>query len=394
MRLWTSIKYEVMLLIVVSIALFGSYAGLRYASLPVIANTCEYLQNATASQAILLDASSTLTQSSCARTDETLSITVSFPIYVIALACWLGWWLLILFMGSGLTALPVDLINQFRFRPIPMKEDEFARCKAELAKQVDKLLQIGKQLLEDRMKSDKQSGFSGWKARRQIQTRQNEFESNCILIEREFTRLDQTAQYKHKVEPLVYVIKLLLGIICIVISLIIVIHLFCYILLKINNRPVHPFLNNLLESLEQSNVSVISTILFAFIGYYLMLCAMKGNVRVGMRLLCFTFYPLQQNETFVNSFVFNAIIMNLWMFALVQFMTDMFKEYIRQTSISMIFSVQIKNMYFFKYFLQYNVFNYILIAWICICTIYFILKPSERINLGMQVKKTDLAARA
>ena len=39
-----------------------------------------------------------------------------------------------------------------------MKEDEFARSKAELAKQVDKLLQIGKQLLEDRMKADKQSG--------------------------------------------------------------------------------------------------------------------------------------------------------------------------------------------------------------------------------------------
>jgi LMBR1 domain-containing protein 1 len=196
------------------------------------------------------------------------------------------------------------------------------------------------------------------------------------------------------VEPLVYVIKLLVGIVCIVISLIIVIHLFCYILLKINGRPVHPFLNNMLEGLENSSVSVLATIMFAFIGYYLMFCSMKGNVRVGMRLLCFTFYPLLPNETFVNSFIFNAIIMNLWMFALVQFMTDMFKEYIRQTSISMIFSVQIKNMYFFKWFLQYSVFNYILIGWICISGIYFILKPSERINLGMQVKKTDLAARA
>ena len=31
----------------------------------------------------------------------------------------------------------------------------------------------------------------------------------------------------------------------------------------------------------------------AFIGYYLMLCAMKGNVRVGMRCLCISFYPLR-----------------------------------------------------------------------------------------------------
>ena len=123
---------------------------------------------------------------------------------------------------------------------------------------------------------------------------------------------------------MVYVFKLILGIICIVISLILVIHIFCYLLLKVDGRPVNPFLNNMLEYLEQSKVSVLATIFFALIGYYMMIAAIKGNVRVGMRVLCFTFYPLLPNETFVNSFVFNAILMNLWMFALVQFLTDMF----------------------------------------------------------------------
>lgn len=123
---------------------------------------------------------------------------------------------------------------------------------------------------------------------------------------------------------MVYVFKLILGIICIVISLILVIHIFCYLLLKVDGRPVNPFLNNMLEYLEQSKVSVLATILFALIGYYMMIAAIKGNVRVGMRVLCFTFYPLLPNETFVNSFVFNAILINLWMFALVQFLTDMF----------------------------------------------------------------------
>ena len=149
------------------------------------------------------------------------------------------------------------------------------------------------------------------------------------MIEKDFNRLDSVAAYKHKVEPLMYVLKLILGLLCIVISLIMAIHIFCYLLLKINGRPVHPFLNNLLESLENSSVSVIATILLALIGYYMMLAAIKGNVRVGMRVLCFTFYPLLPNETFINSFIFNALLMNLWMFALVQFMTDMFQEYIR-----------------------------------------------------------------
>ncbi len=187
------------------------------------------------------------------------------------------------------------------------------------------------------------------------------------MIEKDFHRLDQIASYKHKVEPMVYIFKLILGILCIIISLILVIHIFCYLLLKVDGRPVNPFLNNMLEYLEQSKVSVIATILFALIGYYMMVAAIKGNVRVGMRVLCFTFYPLLPNETFVNSFVFNAILMNLWMFALVQFLTDMFQEYIRQTSISMIFSVQIKNMYFYQWFLRYNIFVYMITVSKSVC---------------------------
>lgn len=47
---------------------------------------------------------------------------------------------MILFLGSGLSALPIDLINQFRFRPRPMNEQEFANVKHELAKKVERML--------------------------------------------------------------------------------------------------------------------------------------------------------------------------------------------------------------------------------------------------------------
>jgi LMBR1 domain-containing protein 1 len=147
-----------MLIIVVSIILFGSYAGLRFATLPVLAYNCVY----TPGGKLLVDPTTpsvVIDTTSCSAATETeLNITVSFPIYVIALASWVGWWLLVLFLGAGLSALPVDLINQFRFRPTPMKQDEFARAKSEMAKQVDKLIQIGKTLLEDRIKADKASG--------------------------------------------------------------------------------------------------------------------------------------------------------------------------------------------------------------------------------------------
>jgi LMBR1 domain-containing protein 1 len=138
LRLCTAVKYEVLLLIIIAIVLFGSYAGLRFAQLPLVANTCKFTD--ANNPAVFIPLNSTTTATHCVRTDEILTITVSFPIYVIALASWIGWFILILFLGSGLTALPIDLINQFRFRPIPMKEDEFNRTKSELAKQVEKLL--------------------------------------------------------------------------------------------------------------------------------------------------------------------------------------------------------------------------------------------------------------
>ena len=62
------------------------------------------------------------------------------------------------FLGFGLSALPFDLINSWRFRPKPMKEDEFNRSKAELAKKVSELLNGGKKLLEDKIASDKKPG--------------------------------------------------------------------------------------------------------------------------------------------------------------------------------------------------------------------------------------------
>ena len=76
----------------------------------------------------------------CTKSSETLKVTVSFPIYLIAITTFVGWFMLIIFLGTGLIALPLDLINSWRFRPIPMKEDEFKRTKHDLAKKVERLL--------------------------------------------------------------------------------------------------------------------------------------------------------------------------------------------------------------------------------------------------------------
>jgi LMBR1 domain-containing protein 1 len=112
-----------MLIVVVALILFISFAFLRHADIPVVANTVSYA--AASTQAIFIAAGSSSTTSVAVRSSQTLVITVSFPIYAIAITTFVGWFFLIIFLGSGLVALPLDLINAWRFRPIPMKEDEF-----------------------------------------------------------------------------------------------------------------------------------------------------------------------------------------------------------------------------------------------------------------------------
>lgn len=41
-RLWTAVKYELFVLVITLLILLCSWAGLRYADLPVTANTCSY----------------------------------------------------------------------------------------------------------------------------------------------------------------------------------------------------------------------------------------------------------------------------------------------------------------------------------------------------------------
>lgn len=70
-----------------------------------------------------------------------------------------------------------------------------------------------------------------------------------MIAEKEFNILDDTAQYRQNVEPLKYCWHLLVGIFFLIISLIIIVHIFLFLLLKINGKSIDPFLNKFLEDI-------------------------------------------------------------------------------------------------------------------------------------------------
>lgn len=174
----------------------------------------------------------------------------------------IGWWLFIIFVGVGLSAVPMDLIHEFRNRPRRLSPNQFEMRKNKLLKHVQALRNDGKHLEKTKETVDKTKGFNGWKNRRQFNRNLTKFEAQCIIAEREFLLLERISNIS-KVAPFLYWIKLFTGIILILLSLVWIIHIFLWVLVKPKGNPVHPFLNDVLEGLRAGYVEFLSTAAFA-----------------------------------------------------------------------------------------------------------------------------------
>ena len=214
-----------------------------------------------------------------------------------------------------------------------------------------------------------------------------------MLAEEEFQKLDQIAAYNQKVDPCKYCLIMAFAIFALFLSIWYIVFTFMNVALLVNGRTVNDFMDGYLVYIENTPVKFISTLLLIFTGYYLVLAAFKGNVKVGLRFFIVSFYPLVPRETFVNSFMANCLVMNLWMVSLTSFMTMLFKSYLVGTHIARIFSVLVNNMLFFGWMMKKNFWTTFMISMYFISLIYFILKPFEKINLGNNVKRADLAAK-
>jgi hypothetical protein len=232
-----------------------------------------------------------------------------------------------------------------------MNEAEFKKDKDLLSREIKSMLTDGNSIYKDKTLNDQKyaeskfmSKFSAWKDQRALNKRQQEFEVNCMIIESKFDRLNQISQYKLKVEPLRYTCNFILGVLTAIVGLVIFIHLWVAGTLRNDGRQLDPYLNTMLESIYgTSNWSFMSILVFLFFGYYLLLATMQGNIKFGLRFFSLNFYPLVPGETFVNSFMVNALMMNIYMYSLTYWIVDIFRFYLRGTQAAIFFQVIAKN---------------------------------------------------
>lgn len=102
----------------------------------------------------------------------------------------LGWFLFFIFGGIGLSALPMDMIIDYFYRPRPRSAKEIAERKVALRRRTEELLLFAKSI-EDKNESfkeeaDQKGFFSKWRGKRSIRHNEKELNKEVYKLEEEF----------------------------------------------------------------------------------------------------------------------------------------------------------------------------------------------------------------
>ena len=137
--------------------------------------------------------------------------------------------------------------------------------------------------------------------------------------------------------------------------------------------------------MENSNAGFVATFLYSYFILYLIWAVVKGNVKFGIRIpLIIRFYPMKPNETWLNTFLFNIIMLLIASTGVTQLATGCFPTYTRNTAIYNMYGLQVNYMRFYRYLYQYKVFGIAFVAWAGVTLIYLLItcgrKPKYQIE--------------
>jgi len=306
--------------------------------------------------------------------DETkIEVPVGPGTFFAAFMAFFGWFFFAIFGGIGLAALPLDLILTFVRRPRHMDAVEFAEVQVNIRERVNDLVDVGELLKIEREENNTrrggaQRGFFSRLSKAAQEERKTflEFKKAVYLLEGDIEHFNNSSSHFKNNNPLVPYFALAFGILSIIISLLWILQI------VINVLPVypwHPFLNDYLRWFE-GWFPPFGVIFAAIFSMYLLLCALKGCFKFGLRFVFIELHPMKLGKTYMSSFMFNIALVLLCALPVVQFTTTAFSDYARFTTIYQVMGIQVKYMKFFNFFWEKDVFVYALLIMAGLTSIY------------------------
>lgn len=315
---------------------------------------------------------------------DTLVLQVDVSNFYAGLMAFFGWFLFAIFGGVGLAAMPLDLIMMYVKRPRHMDAQEFQEAQTSLRERTNELVDIGELIKIEREEKAQLGLTSGWGATLFDSEKRKEarderqailgFKQAVFLLEQDVEDFGACHANYENYNPLIPYIALVCGLLSVVISIMWFLHIVIYVL---PDPPLRPFLNNFFMWFDKwfPLFGVLSVAIFTV---YLLLCAIKGCFKLGMRFLCMTLHPMKPGKTYMSSFMFNIGLVLLCALPVVQFCSTAFADYARNSTIRQIYGVQVEYLQFFSFFWVNDVFIYSFLIIMLITSIYLACKPADQ----------------
>ena len=314
----------------------------------------------------------------------TLTLTVSISNFYAGLMAFIGWFLFAIFGGVGIAAMPLDLILMYVKRPRHMDAQEFAEAQTSLRERVNELVDIGELIQIEREEKAQLGLTSTWgsalfdsEKRKEARDERQAvlgFKQAVYLLEQDVEDFQACHANYENYNPLIPYIALVCGFCSFIISIMWFLHIVIYVL---PDAPLRPFLNNFFGWFD-SWFPLFGVLAVAIFTVYLLLAAMKGCFKLGMRFLCMTLHPMKVGKTYMSSFMFNIGLVLLCALPVVQFCSTAFADYARFATIRQIYGVQIEYLKFFSFFWTNDVFIYALLIIMLLTSVYLACKPADQ----------------
>lgn len=251
--------------------------------------------------------------------DDDKTYTIKFRLapvlFLIAGMSTVGYVLVLVFGGLGMGALPVSLIYDFINRPMPIKQQDYKKITKCVGQRALEMIDEGKEI----------KTLTGRKYRKRYQ----KFREEVYIIDKGLKALNN----RHALKGFLWgYVALVLGIICAIISLLWVVQLVVWTILKI-----FPLIDWCMGWMT-GKLSFFGSIFYAIFAVYLLACVFKGVTYVGFRFaLGFLFYPMEVGNTYMSAFCFNTILLILGAFGVNQFCTETFSNFTEGTTIQCLY---------------------------------------------------------
>lgn len=283
---------------------------------------------------------------------ETWSVRTTFPVYVVALTSIASWLLFMVFAGVGMMAIPIDAIKSFAFRPTKViAKSEYIKVATQIAEHTRAVVAEAREVQKEERGTGKTRKTR--KALAKINAKLALLEEDELTLQRMYPQ-GEDRDVSWTITVLGYYLHLATGVVCAVLSLMWMLHIVLYMF---PDPPLTPFLNRYFVTMDET-FGLFGTGSFALFCFYLIMCVIKGNVKLGLRLLIFAVYPMKLGGTLMSSFLFNVNLIMLSSIAVIQFCAQAFDGYAAETAVSEIFGGEIENLRGLGVLFKYQVFLY------------------------------------